>query len=207
MVPPRRLVRQATLFVFLILLTWAPRASADPIMIPLSAFSGSEQVVQFGVATTQPLPYSEDGATFVTYTGFAASVLSFNNFLSMGGSGTLIVTFSDPVAMAGFDFVNSFGAATLGAQVFADSSGLQPLGQVSLGSFAPLQRGFVGFANDVAFSRASISFAVPGNASFFIDDFRFEDTNPIPEPGTITLTLAGLGWLGNRMRRRRRAGV
>ncbi len=199
----RRLSFHAGLCI-VVLLTCNSSASADPISIPLSAFSGSESVVQFDVATIQPLPYSENGVTFVTYTGLIASVLPGNNFLFMGGSGTLPVTFSDPVTMAGFNFANSFGAATVAAEVFADPLGLQSLGQVSLGSFAPLQRGFVGFANDVPFSRATISFAVPGNASFFIDDFRFDDVEPVPEPGTLTLTLVGLGWLGHRVRRGRR---
>jgi hypothetical protein len=206
MCTPRRLSGLASVVIFVVLAA-APRASADPIVIPLGAFSGSEQVVQFAVAVTQPLPYSEDGATFSSYSGLAASVLSFNNFLFMGGPGTLAVSFSDPVTMAGFNFANSFGAATVGAEVFADPLGLQSLGQVSLGSFAPLQAGFLGFANDAPFLRANISFAVPGNASFTIDDFRFDDTNPIPEPGTITLTLVGLGWLGNRLRRQARTGV
>lgn len=204
MVPRRSSIRVGLCVVVLLTSSWI--ASADPITIPVTAFSGNASVVQFGVAVTQPLPYSEDGATFGPYTGFAASVLSANNFLFMGGSGTLPVTFGGPITMAGFDFVNSFGAATITAEVFADPLGLQSLGQVSLGSFAPLQRGFVGFANDAAFARANISFAVPGNASFFIDDFRFEASDPVPEPGTITLTMAGLGWLAHRVRRARRRG-
>ena len=203
---PRRVSSLAGLVICLVLAS-APRASADPIVIPLSAFAGSEQVVQFAVGVTQPLPYSEDGATFLTYSGLAASVLSFNNFLFMAGPGTLAVTFSDAVTMAGFNFANSLGAASISAEVFADPLGLQSLGQVSLGSFAPLQAGFVGFANDTPFLRANISFAVPGTASFNIDDFRFDDTAPIPEPGTITLTLVGLGWLGSRLRRRARTDV
>ena len=188
----------------LILLACVSNVSADPISIPLGAFSGSESVVQFGVATTQSLPYSEDGATFQAYSGFAASVLGGNQFLFMGGSGILPVTFTDPVTMAGFTFVNSFGAATISAEVFADPLGLQSLGQVSLGSFVPLQQSFVGFANNVAFSRANISFGVPGTASFFIDDFRFDGDQPVPEPGTITLTLIGLGCLRRYMTRRQR---
>lgn len=187
-----------------VLLTSLSAAEADPISIPLSAFSGNELIVQFTVPVTQSLPYSEDGATFQTYTGSAASVLSGNNFLFMGGSGILPVTFSDPVTMAGFTFVNSFGSATVAAEVFADPLGVQSLGQVSLGSFAPLQSGFIGFANGVPFSRANLSFTVPSTASFFIDDFRFEGTAPVPEPGTIMLTLAGLGWLGHRVRRAKR---
>ena len=203
---PRRVSSLASLAICLILAS-APQASADPIVIPLSAFSSSEQVVQFAVGATQPLPYSEDGATFLSYSGLAASVLSFNGFLFMGGSGTLAVTFSEAVTMAGFNFSNSLGAATVAAEVFADPLGLQSLGPVSLGSFAPLQAGFLGFANSAPFVRANISFAVPGNASFNIDDFRFDDTNPIPEPGTITLTLVGLGWLGTRLRRGARSDV
>ena len=195
---------RATALVMFILFTWSARASADVIAIPLSAFSGTERVVEFTVSTTQPLPYSEDGATFTGFTGFASSVLSFNNFLFMGGSGILSVTFSDPVTIAGFNFVNSFGPAAVAADVFGDLEGLQTLGQVNLGSFAPLQRGFVGFAADAAFSRADISFAVPGIASFFIDDFRFDNTAPIPEPGTITLALLGVGLLGTRLRSRMR---
>lgn len=199
----RRLSFHAGLCIVVLLIYGSSAASADPIPVPLGAFSGSESVVQFNVAVTQPLPYSEDGATFATYTGLAASVLSFNNFLFMAGSGTLPVTFSDPVTMAGLSLgSSSFGAVTVAAEVFADPLGLHSLGQVSLGSFAG---GFVGLGNDVAFSRVNLSFAVPANASFFIDDFRFEATEPVPEPATITLALAGLGWLGHRVRHRRRS--
>jgi hypothetical protein len=180
-----------------------PAAPPGVTAIPLSAFSGNERVVQFGVSTTQPLPYSENGATFVSYTGLAASVLSFNAFLFMAGPGTLTVTFSVPVTRAGFNFVNSFGAATIEAEVFADPHGLQALGHVDLGSFAPMQTGFVGFAADAAFTRADISFAVPATASFFIDDFRFEGPALGAELGTITLGLLGVALIGSRMGRRR----
>jgi len=194
------------MLVVVTLLTSAWVAAADPIRIPLGAFSGSEQVVQFGVTSTQSLPYAEDGATFVRYTGPTSSVLSFNQFLFMSGTGVLTVAFGDQVTRAGFDFVNSLGTADVGVQLFRDPSGLLSLGQSSLGSFAPLERAFIGFTADAPFSRADISFTVPGTASFFIDDFRFDGAAPVPEPGTIGLTMLGLGWLGQRIRRKYQIG-
>ena len=184
----------------------APRTgSADPISISVGAFSGAQQVVQFTVATTQRLPYSEDGATFHPYPGPLSSVISLNNFLALAGPGTLGVTFASPITMAGFDFFagSQFAAPSpISAEIFADPLGLQSLGAVNLGAFGPARQ-FVGFASEVPFTRANITFGVAtATASFVIDDFRFENTSPVPEPGTITLTLLGLGWMGSRIRRR-----
>jgi hypothetical protein len=85
MVMHRSSVRVGGCVVLLTAFTAA--ASAEPIPIGMVAFSGNEPVVQFGVAATQPLPYSEDGSTFGPYSGFAASVLSVNNILLMGDGG------------------------------------------------------------------------------------------------------------------------
>jgi hypothetical protein len=182
----------------------APRSgSADPIPISIGAFSGAEQVVQFTVATTQPLPYTEDGATFNPYPGPLSSVISLNNFLALAGPGTLGVTFASPVTMAGFDFfagLQSAPPSAISVELFADPLGLQSLGAVNLGTFGPARQ-FVGFASESPFTRADITFGVAtATASFVVDDFRFENTSPVPEPGTITLTMLGLGWMGSRIR-------
>ena len=184
--------------------------SADPITISVGAFSGTEQVVQFTVATTQPLPYSEDGATFNPYPGPLSSVISLNNFLALAGPGTLSVTFASPVTLAGFDFFagSQFAApAAISAEVFTDPLGLESLGAVNLGAFGPARQ-FVGFASESPFTRANITFGVAtATSSFVIDDFRFDNTSPVPEPGTITLTMLGLGWIGSRIRRRLQAST
>src|SRR5829696_580222 len=193
-------------FSVLAVVASARPGSADPITIPLGAFSGTEQVVQFTVASTQPLPYSEDGATFSPYPGPLSSVIAFNNFLALAGPGTLSVTFASPITMAGFDFFAGLqlaGPTPISAEVFADLQGLQSLGSVNLGSFGPARQ-FVGFASAAPFTRANITFGVAPAASFVIDDFRFDDVSPVPEPGTITLTMLGLGWVGSRIRRRSR---
>lgn len=201
-----RLFRTRTMVAF-VLLTSAWSASADPIPIPLSAFSGTERVVEFTVSVDQPLPYFEDGATF-TYTPFGF-VNGFFQSLNLqrpvsGGSGTLTVTFSDPVLIAGFNFRNDFGTPAMEAEVFGDLPGLQSLGRVNFGTFAPHETAFIGFAASSVFTRADISFTVPGAASWYIDDFRFDNAAPVPEPGTVSLTLLGVGLLGSRMRRRMR---
>jgi len=107
--------------------------------------------------------------------------------------------------MAGFDFFagSQFAAPTpISAEVFTDPLGLQSLGAVTLGAFGPARQ-FVGFASDSPFTRANITFGVATpTASFVIDDFRFDTASPVPEPGTITLTMLGLGWMGSRIRRR-----
>ena len=181
---------------------FARQASADVIQIPVTAFSGAESLVQFTVSSSQPLPYSEDGANFLGYTGFFSGLIGGNAFLSLSGPGTLTVTFDEPLTMAGFTFLNSFSPAGVRAAVFSDLAGLQPVGQVIFPGFAALQTGFVGWASDAPFSRAEISFAVPTQfASFVMDDFRFDTSQPVPEPGTIVLTLGGLTLLARRMRR------
>ena len=189
----------------LILVTSVWNTFAEPIAIPRTAFSGTEQVVEFSVATETPLPYSEDGATF-TYTrfGFVFQSLNLQHSSGIGGSSTLTVTFSDPVTIAGFDFRNSFGIPTMEAEVFGDVAGLQPLGRLNFGTFAPQQTAFIGFAAGAGFTRADINFTTAGGASWFIDDFRFDDAPPIPEPGTVSLTLLGIGLVGSRIRRRMR---
>ena len=198
-----RLLRVAC-FIAFVLLAMAARAQASLIPITIGAFSASAHVADFTVGSNQPLPYSEDGATFASFSGFASNVLGFNDFLFMSGTGTLRVNFSDPEIRAGFLFNNSFGTATLSVQAFSDVLGTLSLGTLALGSFAPNQSGFVGFQADALFSRADISFTVPTQtSSFFIDDFRFEPT-AVPEPATMVLTLLGAGWLGRQARRRPR---
>jgi hypothetical protein len=202
----RRLIDVAC-FTALLLFAVTNKAHATLIPISIGAFSGNERIADFTVAASQTLPYSEEGATFASFSGQAASVLSFNNFLFMGGSGTLRVNFSDPEIRAGFVFGNGLGdPATITAQAFSDVLGTQSLGQVVLGSFAANQIGFVGFAADAPFLRADISFAVSNaSASFRIDDFRFESgATAIPEPSTVILTLCGASWLSSRRRRQRR---
>ena len=200
---PLRIVCFTALVLFLV----ASRADATLIPIPIGAFSGNALVVNFTVPTTQALPYSEDGATFASFSGTASSVISGANFLFMAGSGNLPVTFSSPELQAGFFFSNaSLGPATVSVQAFSDLLGTQSLGQLVLGNFGPGQSGFVGFQADALFLRADISFAASSpTASFFIDDFRFEaGATAVPEPATIVLTLIGAGWLGNRLHRHRR---
>ena len=184
------------------LILFPSSASADVFQIPVTAFSGTESVVQFTVSSSQPLPYSEDGANFLGYTGFFSGLIGGNAFLSLSGPGTLAVTFDEPVTIAGFNFLNSLSPAGIRAAVFSDVAGSQPVGQVIFPGFAALQTGFVGWAADAPFSRAEITFAVPTQfASFVIDDFRFDTSQPVPEPGTIVLTLGGLTLLARRVRR------
>jgi len=183
----------------------AAKAQASLISITSGAFSPSASVAHFTVASSQPLPYSEVGATFASFSGPLSSVLSFNNFLFMAGSGTLRVNFSAPEIRAGFLFSNTTNVTTsLLVQAFSDLAGTQSIGTLALGSFGAGQSGFVGFQGDALFSRADISISLPSpNGSYFIDDFRFE-ANAVPEPTTIVLTLIGVGWLGNQARRHRR---
>jgi PEP-CTERM motif len=188
--------------VILVLLTSAWTSSADSISIPLSAFSGSEQVARFSVTAETPLPYSEAGATFA-YTPFGF-VNDFLQELNLQRSGTLIVTFNDPILIAGFDFRNHFGTPTMVAELSEDAAGLQSLGQVNFGSFAPFETRFIGLASSSLFTRMDVTWTAPQAASWFIDDFRFDNAAPIPEPGTVSLTLLGIGVLGSRMRGRLR---
>jgi hypothetical protein len=199
----RNLIR-ATILVTFILLTSAWRAYADPIAIPRSAFSGTERVASFNVSTDQFLPYSENGATFdyVPF-GFVSSLRQQLNLQRpvAGGSGTLTVTFADPVSMAGFDFFSDFGQVSMmTAQVFRDVAGLQPLGAVDFGAFAPHQTAFIGFSDASVFARADITFTTPVAASWFIDDFRFGSTSAVPEPGVASLILLAAAVLRGRLR-------
>ena len=198
---------RASIAVILMLLTSAWTSSADPISIPLSAFPGSEQVVQFSVSAETPLPYTEAGATFAyTPFGFVSNLFQELNLQRpmSGGSGTLTVTFNDPVLIAGFDFRNHFGTPTMVAELFEDAAGLQSMGQLNFGSFAPLEARFIGLGSSSLFTRMDVTWSVPQAASWFIDDFRFDNAAPIPEPGTVSLTLLGMGVLGSRLRGRLR---
>jgi hypothetical protein len=191
-------------------LGFGSNAAADPFLLPASAFSATAEVVDFTVATTQPLPYSNNGVTFASFSGFLSSVVSGTNFLFMSGPGTLSIVFSEPITMVGFRFVTATAPAQLNTTLFEDPGGASSIGQLALGTFNPGPfipgQPFVGFGSTSPFTRADISFAVPGTfSSYLIDDFRFDDSAPIPEPGTVSLTLAGLGLLGHRIRRRMRA--
>jgi len=199
-----RLLRVAC-FTAIAVVSIAARAQASLISITTAAFSPSAQIAHFTVGSSQPLPYSEVGATFASFSGLTSSVLSFNNFLFMAGSGTLRVNFSAPEIRAGFLFTNdSAGTATLSVQAFSDLAGTLSIGTLGLGSFNAGQGGFVGFQGDALFSRVDISFSLPSStASYRIDDFRFEPT-AVPEPTTVVLTLLGVGWLGTHARRLRR---
>ena len=193
-------------FTALVLIGAASTAHATLIPISMGAFSGGEHVADFTVGVSQPLPYSEDGATFASFSGLAANVLSGNNFLFMTGTGILRVNFAAPELRAGFFFGNSLSMATISVQAFSDLAGAVSLGTLGLGSFAVNQTGFVGFQADAPFLRADVSFSVASaTASFRIDDFRFEPgASAVPEPATLALTLVGIGWLGRHAQRRRR---
>jgi hypothetical protein len=193
-----------------IVVTFAWSASAEPIRIPLNAFSGTERVVEFNMSPDEaPLPYSEDGATF-TYTrdGFVFSFtqsLNLQHNSDIGGTSILTVALSEPVTIAGFDFRGSpAGSPTIEAEVFCDLAGLQSLGRIDFGTFGPEATAFIGFAADAGFTRADISFTTTGGGSWFIDDFRFDNAPPVPEPGTVSLTVLGIGLLCSRIRRMRR---
>jgi PEP-CTERM motif len=186
-----------------ILLASPSKSHAALIQIPLGGFSGTATVADFTVAATQRLPYSEDGATFASFSGLLASVLSGNNFLSMAGTGVLDVTFSTPVTRAGFQVFPSIFPLQISVEAFADLQGTQSVGQIPLGTFTANQLSFTGFEATALFSRVSIGFTPqPQTASFFIDDFRFERSSlAVPEPATLAMMLIGAGWLVGRMRR------
>jgi len=156
---------------------------------------------------------AEDGATFTNYTGLQANIVGFvNPTLFMTGTGTLTVLFDQPVTMLGFTNVLSFGLTTLSAEVFADTAGVLSLGDVNLGPvmFATFgETAFTGFGSVTPFLRAEIFFDPLVTAgSFRIDDFLFDDSDAtVPEPGTVSLALLGLGLVGERIRRYRRASV
>jgi hypothetical protein len=192
----------------LLLLTVAGTAHATLITITSGVFSPGASVADFTVATTQPLPYSEDGATFAAFSGFASGVLTFNNFLNLAGSGTLRVNFASPELRAGFSLRAPLGSsATVSVQAFSDLLGTVSLGSVVLGTLTPNQVGFLGFQASAPFLRADVAFAVTGTtASYQLDDFRFEP-GAVPEPASLVLLgLTGSGWIAGRgMRRRRRA--
>ena len=196
-----------TLLAGLLQVMVATRASADVIPISIGAFSGSETVATFDFVPPpfeQSLPYFESGLTLVSFTG-PYSVVFAGGIYSAGDTGLLTVTFSDPVTRAGFDFWNSTNVAaviaTISVEAFSDPRGESSIGGATLRSFAPAERGFVGFAADAPFSRAEIFFDAGRFTSFLVDDFRFENAQPVPEPGTIALTALSLGLLGSRMRR------
>ena len=86
------------------------------------------------------------------------------------------------------------------------------LGDVNLGPvvFATFgETAFTGFGSVTPFLRAEIFFDPLVTAgSFRIDDFLFDDSDAtVPEPGTVSLALLGLGLVGERIRRYRRASV
>jgi hypothetical protein len=185
------------------LLLLACTAEASLILIPNSAISGNARAATFDVGDTQGLPYSESGATFESFSGLFASVLSVNNFLAMAGDGTLVVTFDTPVLRSGLFFFNSFGGTQeLSAAVFADTAGTTQTGEISLGTFFPegsgqVNSGTVAFESDAPFSRLHLTVTNltpgPAPASYFIDDFRFEGA--IPEPATFVLLAAPVAGL------------
>lgn len=206
MFPLSRLLVSTLLGAFL-LLPMATRASADVIPVSIAVFSGSETVAGFNVVPPPhelPLPYSESGLTLVSFTGPHSVVLAGGAY-SAGDTGLLTVTFSEPVTRAGFVFWNSDNPAAVFASIsveaFSDPLGESSIGSATLRTFAPAERGFVGFAATSTFSRAEIFFDAGRFTSFLVDDFRFENADPIPEPGTIALTAVGLGLLGSRLRR------
>lgn len=182
----------------LVLFQVAGSAEASLINIEQSGFSGQEKVAQFTVDDRVALPYFENGATFVSFSGFFASVFEFDQ-LGAGGTGTLTITFAQPVSRAGFRFFNASFISDEGisAEVFSDAAGTNSLGELSLGTFAPDIPLFAGFeSNTGSFARLDLVFSAGTMDSFLIDDFRFEN---VPEPGMLTpmlLALVGLCVIG-----------
>jgi len=211
--------RFAAAALFVLACGFAQQAAATPVPLPKSVFAGDALIdfgaVPFGTVVnglvtggvTFGFTVGGSGSTDATVTNTGPGVSNNINPLNIEGNatGVLSLTFPQPELRFGLGFaLISPGSLTIALFDAAST----PLGSLTYPGVPDptFPGGFAGIGNDVAFTRALVTFA-PGPVRFAADNIRFSTAATVPEPGTLVLLGTGLAVVGRRIRSRRKRDI
>lgn len=191
--------------------------SAQAAPIDASAFTGSEQLIDFNGTLPDPLgtAFTVQGVSFIAYSPWQLQSPPTGNLLGTSGSAinetsdsnhNITLVFDKPIVRFGATFGNCANCYLLTANVSAYDANIDFVEDQEFDNF---DRTFVGF--DFATPVLAIAFyRFDGTGALsFLDDVRFvyadaaQGGGSVPEPGS--LALLGLGALGAAAARRRSA--
>jgi hypothetical protein len=137
----------------------------------------------------------EPGVAAVTGLSFTPGTVatSGTNLLGNVYGSSLTITFADPVTDFSVQTVGSLASGNFGTITVTAYDGASPIGSASSDPLVIGDSGapeaLLGLTYTPGITSIVFSSDIGGASSFVIDDLLF---TPIPEPGTWTLTLAGI---------------
>ncbi len=191
-------LRAAVLACSILLAAQTAAALPAPILITfegLSPFASPGASITGIVVSAAGGILDEPAVTAVTGLAFPTGTVATSGINVLGNvyGSDLTVTFTTPAADFSVQTIGSLASQSLGTITVTAYAGASPVGS---DSSDPLLNGDSGAPEDslaLTYSSGitSIVFSsdIGGASSFLLDDLLF---TPVPEPGTWTLTLAGL---------------
>lgn len=182
------------LFVAAVLATGA--ISAQATVIPLSAFSGSENLINFNSQAPGTIsgPFTTQGVTFVAQSGQIMFQSSGGSVIGTTGAALntsnttansdLTLNFATGISRVGFNFGTCSSCGPLSANVIAYDSANNVVESLA---FPSLHNSFVGFDFATSVSKVVIDRTDATTFFTFIDDVRFINGGSVPEPSSVAL--------------------